>query len=257
MQDLSTSSMVTPSVWTEKRPQADGSTKDSILDELWRRFDYRWMDAWSRKFPSQKYIDSWKQALAEDLAAERITGKEFARGCEALRKCKFAPNSAEFLMLCRPTLDPYVAYQEAMSEMPKRHFPAVKDGRLVSEDQWSEPAIFWAAARMWHDLQHCTWKQIQARWERELDKARKEHLIMPPKATHAIEHKPVPSISPAEQQRRIADMIGSLNVRKPPRPDRRDGGADLDRDLEERKRRAEAEVQLAMMQRTKRTAEGA
>lgn len=255
-QVLTITSMVTPSVWTDPRPQADGSTKPGILDELWNRFDGRWMDAWSRKFPNPAAIENWKLTLSEDLAAERITGKEFARGCEALRTCKFPPNPAEFIMLCRPTLDPYVAYQEAMTEMPKRHFPAVKEGKLVSEDQWSEPAIFWAAARMWHDLQHCSWKQIQARWERELAKARKEHLTMPPKATHAIEHKPEPTIKPDEQRRMIADMIGQLNVRKPPKPVR-EGGPELDRDLEERKRRAEAEVQLAMMQRAKKNTEGA
>lgn len=252
--EIATTSTAALSAWTDPRPAIGGGSKPSVLDELWIRFDGRWQNAWTSRFTTPESMENWKRTLAEDLVAEGITGKEFARGVEALRRLKFPPNVPEFLALCRPILDDEEAYIEAMSEMPKRLRPREENGQLVSDDEWTEPAIYWAAKRMWHDLENRQWRDVKTRWKRELERARREKAPLPPPVCRALPFHREPSIKPEEQKRIISDLLGKVGgaVRFGSRKTAQQEAIDL----EDAKRRAQAEVELAQMRLNART-EGA
>lgn len=114
-----------------------------------------------------KFLQQWegldKAALAVAWAEEMIgyTGDEIARGLAACRTRPFPPTLPEFLALCRPSLNPEVAYHEAVSGMSAR-----ARGEM---GQWSHPAVYWAAVRITsHDLLSMGWQAIRGRWEAAL-----------------------------------------------------------------------------------------
>lgn len=79
-----------------------------------------------------------------------------------MRKLKWPPTLSEFLELCRPSIDATVAYYEAIHGMEKR-----KSGEM---GEWSHPAIFWAAAKMTHDILNQSYSSVRPRWEKELSR---------------------------------------------------------------------------------------
>ena len=80
-------------------------------------------------------VEDVKREWGEALAG--FTGEEIKRGLDETRTRRFPPSLPEFLHLCRPGLDPEVAWYEAeqglRAHAEKRAFP------------WSHPAIYWAA----------------------------------------------------------------------------------------------------------------
>lgn len=249
---LATTSTAQLNAFTEPRRCTEtGATRPSAMDTLWHRFDQLFGDRWNNRFPDPvRDVTAWCEQWSQDLLAEGISGAELGRGYESLRRCKFPPSFYEFVCLCRPTMDPEVAYAEAMREMPKRHHPKEIDGQLVSTDVWTEPAVYWAAARLWTELQAQPWKEIRTRWEQELERARAQRKPMPPQVCRALPPpKPEPSIAPEQQKALIGDLLRKLGKRSVPQPvktGRQDGF-----DLEDAKRRAQAEAELALMRRRK------
>jgi hypothetical protein len=57
-------------------------------------------------------LDDVKTEWATALGENRITAAEIERGIAASHTQRFAPNLAEFMLLCRPGLDPAVAWAE-------------------------------------------------------------------------------------------------------------------------------------------------
>lgn len=96
----------------------------------------------------------WATALGGFSAAE-VKG-----GLAACRTRKFAPNLGEFLHLCRPALDPEVAFVEA-----ERGLQAHRMGEVF---QWSHPAVYCAAASMSFDITSRPFRELRKRWEAEL-----------------------------------------------------------------------------------------
>lgn len=83
----------------------------------------------------------WAQALLG------FSGPEIKRGLAATRTHSargFAPNLPEFLHLCRPSLDPEVAWDEGHLGMKARADAQAFD--------WSHPAVYWAARDFGHEL---------------------------------------------------------------------------------------------------------
>lgn len=93
----------------------------------------------------------WAEALAT------FTADEVRRGLAAARTRKFAPNLGEFLHLCRPALDPEIAWIEA--EKGLRTHAA---GEVFA---WSHPAVYWAGHSMQTELRTMQFAQARKRWE--------------------------------------------------------------------------------------------
>lgn len=96
----------------------------------------------------------WAQGLFE------FTTEEVARGVAACRGRKFAPTLGEFLHLCRPCLDPEMAWHEAQAGLAER-----RQGR---DGTWSHPAVYRAACVMNGDLVHGQFRGHRNRWEHVL-----------------------------------------------------------------------------------------
>jgi hypothetical protein len=113
----------------------------------------------------------------------------------------------EFIRACRPALEPEVAFYTAVAGMAARH-----NGE---QGTWPHPAIFWAAVDVGaHDLQHCPYTTMKARWERSLNEvlARGEWKPIPA----IVKALPAPPATAqtraqAEEQMRKIGATGIMN----------------------------------------------
>jgi hypothetical protein len=117
-------------------------------------------------FYGSKIADLWgtsdlgsvKAVWAEELAG--YSGDEIAAGIAGCKTRDWPPTLPEFLKLCRPPIDPVVAYHEAIDGLAAR-----REGDTGS---WSHPAIFWAASKLSFELRSQTFASVQKRWEAAL-----------------------------------------------------------------------------------------
>lgn len=122
-------------------------------------------------FYGRRFLDMWAgidEAMIKEVWRRKLAsygGQEIANGLNAMESRKMPPTLPEFMELCRPPLEPEAAYHEAIVQMRRRHI----DGT----DQWSNPAIYWAAAEVGNDLFALPWKLIEARWRYALREAQK------------------------------------------------------------------------------------
>jgi len=113
-----------------------------------------------------KFLDMWRDtdiASVKALWAEemgKLSREELKRGVEALRTQDWPPSLPQFIKLCAPSVDPLVAYYEAVAGVQSR-----SKGEMGT---WSHPAIYWAATPLAFDLSNQTYSQIKARWEKAL-----------------------------------------------------------------------------------------
>lgn len=119
------------------------------------RYGALWADRYGA-FPRARVMRSW----AEDLAD--MTRDELTRGVSACRDRKFPPTLPEFRELCRPALDYERAFIEAVEQMRKRE---------TGDDEWSTPAVYWAAVKVGGDLRAYPYPSIKGRWMAALDDA--------------------------------------------------------------------------------------
>lgn len=160
-----------------------------------------------------KFADAWpgidveqlKSLWSEELGAYSRT--EIARGVTGLKTRAWPPTLPEFLMLCRPPIEPGTAYAEACSK-----FTRWSDGEAV---EWSRPEIFWAAKTigLW-DFRNIPYRQLEARWKQALDDAPNTEPLAPLKkiaATSAAYADPVVRERVAQGLRDLAAKM----VRRP------------------------------------------
>lgn len=98
----------------------------------------------------QRVKAEWAEALAG------FSAEEVKRGLAATRTRKFAPNLPEFLHLCRPALDPEVAWIEAEQGMASH----AKGERFA----WTHPAVYWAGRQFGFELRSSSFEQCRKRW---------------------------------------------------------------------------------------------
>ena len=154
-------STVTPSGWLEVRDWPDGK-KGSLMDRLFNRLDGTYPNRWRAAFGNDAAIANWREAWAEAFAEERITPDEIKRGIvECRKRHDWPPSLPEFLRACRPPLDHEASFAEAVKQMRLRH----EDGT----DQWSSPAIYWAAVKIGDfDLRSMPYQSLKGKWEKAL-----------------------------------------------------------------------------------------
>lgn len=114
-----------------------------------------------------KFLDMWrgtdaemvKQMWADEMG--KLSAEDLKRGFNALISRDWPPSLPEYVRMCKPSVDPTVAYYEALNGVQAR-----ERGEVGS---WSHPAIFWASVAVSaYDLKHQSFSQIKARWEKAL-----------------------------------------------------------------------------------------
>lgn len=155
-----TSSTFSTNPWLDPHPALDGL---AVMDHLFNRLDGLYPHRWRSAFPSPDSIANWRQAWAEGFAEEGMTMAEIKRGiAECRRLFDWPPSFPEFVKACRPALDYERAFIEAIEQMRKRE---------TGEDEWSTPAVYWAAVKVGGDLRAYPYNAIKGRWQAALDDA--------------------------------------------------------------------------------------
>lgn len=132
------------------------------MEHLFSRLDGMYPIRWKSAFPSQDAIDNWMIAWSESFIEEGITPEMIRGGLKGCRtKYDWPPSCSEFLKACKPSIDPVVAYYEAITGIAVR-----AHGEM---GVWSHPAIYWAAMPLSFDLGSQTFSQMKARWESALN----------------------------------------------------------------------------------------
>lgn len=175
----------------------------SMMDHLFNRLDGAYPHKWRSNFPNQQAIDNWCESWAEAFEEEGITPTDVKNGLKACRsKYDWPPSCAEFIKACKPSVDPLVAYYEAVAGVQAR-----EKGEM---GEWSHPAVFWASVKVSaFDLLNQAYSTIKQRWEKalqaELDKHEWEPIPAPMLA--------LPSLGKSQTSREQADkMVKQLNA---------------------------------------------
>lgn len=106
-------------------------------------------DLWAGVPPETVHAE-WSAALAGMHTAE------IERGLRACARRAFAPTLGEFVLLCRPALDPEVAWMEAQDGMRARD--------RGERGDWTHPAVFRAALALAYELRTGGFAQHRKRW---------------------------------------------------------------------------------------------
>lgn len=167
-----------------------------------RHYGKRWLDQWAQ-LGTEEMIEHWAQGLA------MLSPAELVRGCKRLDQCTWPPTLPEFRQLCRSAQDYEAAFYEAVREMYRR-----RDGL----DEWSEPAVFWAAVRMGVDLSGRPYEQLRNRWREAVDTAladiRSGKLADEVPAARPAMGLPPPAAVRTEESKAVAlDALAALRAR--------------------------------------------
>lgn len=176
------------------------SLPDSWVERIFQKMEDRYGDMWANRygaFPRDRVMRTWGEDLAD------LSSSELATGMTACKSAKFPPTLPEFRELCRPPIDFESAYIEACNQIVLR-----QQGR----DQWSHPAIYWAAQSVGqYDLRNSTWGSIKARWTKALQTTMNGGCDPVPAFAVALPAPGETSVSPEEAARRVAEMMSKLS----------------------------------------------
>lgn len=192
------------SMWAVPMAKLDGI---SLIDHLWNRLSGTYGGRWLKDFPDMQSIENWKEAWAEAFDEERLTPQDVAEGLRTCRRMSpdWPPSVGEFIRACRPDLEPEVAFHKAAAGMVARH-----NGE---QGQWPHPAIFWAAVEVGaHDMQHCSYATMKARWERTLNEVLARGEWKPvPAIVKALPAPPVTAAGRAQAEEQMR-KIGATGI---------------------------------------------
>ena len=131
------------------------------MDHLYARLDGLYPQKWRANFAGPEQIENWQVAWAEAFEEEGITPIDIKAGLKACRtRYDWPPSCAEFIKACKPSIDPTVAYYEAIAGVQAR--------KAGEHGKWSHPAVYWAAMPLSFDLGSLTYSQMKGRWEKAL-----------------------------------------------------------------------------------------
>lgn len=164
-----------------------------------------------------KMADLYSGADPLDVKNEWGTGltgfkpSEIKRGLKACQTRIFAPTLGEFLRLCRPALDPELAWFEAVEGMAARN--AGKIG------EWTHPAVYRAAVVMAYEVLNVSYNHAKKSWAWRLEKefAAGWGEAIPAPALRLTREEPKPAAPNAEQKQKIAELLAGRVVKTVPR----------------------------------------
>lgn len=180
-------------------PQRPSVLPDEWIERLFLRFSAMY---------GSRFSDMWrgcdlsavKAAWAEDLGG--LTRDELRRGVDACKTREWPPTLPEFVKLCRPPISAEAAFREAVEQTIRRD-----QGR----DQWSHPAIFWAAQKITaFELKNRSWRELEAVWRDEFGKqlARGEWPPIPER----LEALPAPGETMPDKERADQYVAGAVRA---------------------------------------------
>lgn len=155
-----------------------------------------------------KLADLYAGVKPEDVRQEWAAAlggyrnEEIIRGLDACRTRAFAPNLGEFLNLCRPALDPEIAWMEAVEGLKARAGGERGD--------WSHPAVFRAAQSFAFELRGKSFKECKKSWTFVLQREFSRGWISEvPDAPLQIPHMPAKAGKPSpEVLAKIREILG-------------------------------------------------
>lgn len=150
-----------------------GGKRLCLIDHLFNRLDGMYPNRWRASFSNEDSIKNWRDSWADALDEERITTQMVSDGLRVCRKVyDWPPSISEFLKACKPAINVDAALYEAIDQMQARQH---------GKDVWSNPAIFWAAAKVGeHDMLGQTFSQLKPRFEAALKKVLEGEVLPVP-----------------------------------------------------------------------------
>ncbi len=140
----------------------------SLFNQMALAYGNRFTDMW-RGLNTTELKRHWAVALAT------LTDEELIHGVGALKMREWPPMLPEFIKMCRPVMDPVVAYHEALEQGGRRE--------RGEDDSWSSPAVFWAWRKIGqYDFSRLAYAILKPRWEAALaaEMAKDAHPPVPP-----------------------------------------------------------------------------
>jgi hypothetical protein len=123
---------------------------ERIFSRLTAQLGAKAADLWTG-VPPETVKAEWSDALAG------FHPTEIQRGLTSCQTRVFAPTLGEFLRLCRPGLDPELAWFEAVDGMHQR-----ENGK---EGEWTHPAVYRAGREFAYELRTRSFQEMRKRWE--------------------------------------------------------------------------------------------
>jgi len=156
-------------------------------------------------------MQSIKKIWAEELID--YSDEEIIAGLNSCKTKIFPPTLPEFLLLCRPPINPETAFYEAITQW---------ENRKSFSDHWSNPAIYYAASKIGNDLSFITYDKIKFRWINAINQANEEIRSgnLPNKVPERLNELAKPQEIKISKQKanenieRIKSMISGLSERK-------------------------------------------
>jgi len=146
-----------------------------VIGSIFKTFEEIYKSAYRKKYDleppegmsqqdQQEYIDD--QTMRNVNTFMRLikgySKSELLKGLSRLNRYPtFPPNMQEFLLLCRPPIDPVRAYKEAVDGLAARGRGEIGN--------WSQPAIFWAASSMHFDLTTRKYDDVKEDWKAAIE----------------------------------------------------------------------------------------
>jgi hypothetical protein len=113
----------------------------------------RFADLWAGVNPAEMK-EYWAQRLGS------LSRAELATGYHMLESRDRPPTLPEFIKLCRPCLDPEIAFHEALEQGKRREL-----GNPKEPDVWSHAAIYWAWQKIGaFAMTHQSYEVLRPRW---------------------------------------------------------------------------------------------
>lgn len=165
-------SQMTPSPSMPQSP-GSGDWPDNAVPEAWIDSLFGKMSA----YYGSRFSDMWRgtdlsdvrRAWAVELAG--VSRNELKAGVAALITRNFPPTLPEFIGLCRPPFNLDAALDEALAQMIRRQ---------SGEDNWTDPAIYWAMARVGHwDMTHLSRDDLKKRFAACYDDVKRKGKVDP------------------------------------------------------------------------------
>jgi hypothetical protein len=168
----------------------------------------------------KKFTDMWGAAdmdvmithWSRELGA--FSDAELQRGWQAMERMNWPPSLPEFKALCRPPIDPMVAFHEAQAGMLAR-----AAGRM---GEWSHRAIFWAAMQLGPPVTEQLYTTVRPRWEKALaDSMAKGEWAAIPNPMVALPPPGRTQLAIGVAKERLADLKASGVLKREPALDGR------------------------------------
>jgi hypothetical protein len=152
-------------------------------------------------------LEEMKQYWAGKLGA--LSRAELATGYRMLDSKDWPPTLPEFIKLCRPNLDPHLAFHEALVQGSKRELEVAGEA-----DVWSHPAIYWAWVKIGSfAMTHQGYDVLRPRWVEALRESVENPELQPVPEKRKALAAPGKTLMPPEKAR---ELLAQLRIKRVP-----------------------------------------